>query len=226
MPDIKRKIKIVTQQKINASKSPIEEGFPVRDWSIEVYLLDDKKNEIPATIFERVTYQLHASFGKKAKQVFKTPPFKLSEEGWGEFELEITFSPLAKGANEVTVKHDLNFLESRYEVIQDLAFKNPKGEFLRALEEHGGETGGRKADKKRAGGKRDKNVDMEKLADQMQQLGEEDLLHVVQMIHDQKTGDSYVKNDADNGEFHVDLYTLPDQLVKSLWEFVVSKKPE
>jgi transcription initiation factor IIF auxiliary subunit len=104
-------------------------------------------------------------------------------------------------------------------------FKNPKGEFLRALEE-GGDAGGRKADKKRAGGKRDKNIDMEKLADQMQQLHEEDLLHVVQMIHDGKSADSYIKNDADNGEFHVDLYTLPDQLVKTLWEFVMTKKAE
>lgn len=26
-----------------------------------------------------------------------------------------------------------------------------------------------------------------------------------------------------DGEFHVDLYTLPDQLVKMLWDFVSSK---
>lgn len=26
-----------------------------------------------------------------------------------------------------------------------------------------------------------------------------------------------------DGEFHVDLYTLPDQLVKMLWDFTASK---
>jgi len=226
MPDIKRKIKIVTRQEINPDIPAVQAGFPMRQWSVEIYLLDDKKNEIPASIFEKVTYQLHESFEKKAKQVIRQPPFKIAEQGWGEFEMKLTFSPLGKGAPEVSVNHDLNFRESKYEVIQDLSFKNPKGEFFRALEEGSGDAGGRKADKKRAGGKRDKNIDMEKLADQMQLLREEDLLHVVQLIHDQKSGDSYVKNDADNGEFHVDLYTLPDQLVKSLWEYVMSKKAD
>jgi transcription initiation factor TFIID/TFIIF subunit len=118
---IKRKVKIVTNQKINQNKPPAHEGFPMRDWSIEIYLLDEKKNEVPATIFDKVTYHLHESFGKKAKQEFKQPPFKLSEEGWGEFELELQLTPLGKGAPDVRVKHDLNFHESRYEVVQDLA---------------------------------------------------------------------------------------------------------
>jgi len=64
---------------------------------------------------------------------------------------------------------------------------------------------------------------MEKLADGLQKMTEEDLLQVVQMIHDMKSTDTYVKNDVDNGEFHVDLYTLPDPLVKQLWDFTVSK---
>jgi transcription initiation factor IIF auxiliary subunit len=64
---------------------------------------------------------------------------------------------------------------------------------------------------------------MEKLADGLQKLQEEDLLHVVQMIHDQKTPETYTKNDVDAGEFSVDLYTLPDSLVKQLWEFTSSK---
>jgi transcription initiation factor IIF auxiliary subunit len=64
---------------------------------------------------------------------------------------------------------------------------------------------------------------MEKLADGLQKLQEEDLLHVVQMIHDQKTTETYAKNDVEAGEFSVDLYTLPDGLVKQLWEFTSSK---
>jgi len=81
---------------------------------------------------------------------------------------------------------------------------------------------------------------MEKLADGLQKLSEDDLLQVVTMIHDNKTGETYTKNDVESkfayhdpfsvsanrmpdGEFHVDLYTLPDSLVKMLWEFTSSK---
>jgi transcription initiation factor TFIID/TFIIF subunit len=81
---------------------------------------------------------------------------------------------------------------------------------------------------------------MEKLADGLQKLGEDDLLHVVTLVHDNKTSETYTKNDVESeytngkrnkgdvlmnvdGEFHVDLYTLPDSLVKMLWDFTASK---
>lgn len=64
---------------------------------------------------------------------------------------------------------------------------------------------------------------MEKLADGLQKLTEDDLLHVVQLVHDNKAADTYVKNDVEAGEFHVDLYTLPDSLVKTLWDFTAQK---
>ncbi|KAL8930593.1 MAG: hypothetical protein Q9208_000463 [Pyrenodesmia sp. 3 TL-2023] len=64
---------------------------------------------------------------------------------------------------------------------------------------------------------------MEKLADSLQRLGEEDLLQVVEMVHNNKTADTYTKNDVEQGEFHVDLYTLPDSLVRMLWDFCVEK---
>ncbi|KAL8826128.1 MAG: hypothetical protein Q9191_003995 [Dirinaria sp. TL-2023a] len=69
----------------------------------------------------------------------------------------------------------------------------------------------------------DKGVDMEKLADNLQRLGEDDLLQVVQMVHDNKTADTYTKNDVEQGEFHVDLYTLPEHLVRMLWDFSQEK---
>jgi transcription initiation factor IIF auxiliary subunit len=84
---------------------------------------------------------------------------------------------------------------------------------------------------------------MDKLADGLQRLGEDDLLQVVQMVHDNKAADSYTVNDVERafppsiyisneylnltllteGEFHVDLYTLPDALIKMLWDFVHQK---
>ena len=41
---------------------------------------------------------------------------------------------------------------------------------------------------------------MDKLADNLQRLSEDDLLQVVQLVHEHKSSDSYTKNDVD-GEF-------------------------
>lgn len=40
-------------------------------------------------------------------------------------------------------------------------------------------------------------IDMEKLADNLQRLGEDDLLQVVEMVHNNKTSDTYTKNDVE-----------------------------
>lgn len=40
-------------------------------------------------------------------------------------------------------------------------------------------------------------IDMEKLAENMQKMTEDDLLLVVQMIHDNKTAETWTKNDVE-----------------------------
>lgn len=127
-------------------------------------------------------------------------------------------------------------------------FRNPKEPLLSALKESAppGETtnGAVAANKpeKKARQKTSRNVDMEKLAEALPLLQEDDLLQVVQMVHDNKTDDTYTKNDVESkrlrlcgvvssaanfifvdGEFHVDLYTLPDPLIKMLWDFCEKK---
>jgi len=49
---------------------------------------------------------------------------------------------------------------------------------------------------------------MEKLADNLQKMNEDDLLVIVQMIHDNKSPDSWTKNDVDR-KFH---------LLRSVWD--------
>lgn len=44
------------------------EGFPLRAWSIEIYLLNEHGEEVPATLFDKVIYRLHPSFGDRANQ--------------------------------------------------------------------------------------------------------------------------------------------------------------
>lgn len=161
-----------------------------------------------------------------------------------------------------SIVHDLNFTQPRYETKHIINFKNPKGSLLEALRNSGpipGEAAANGADassKKRAsevgtGGTQKKKkggdgkaIDMDKLAEGLQKLGEDDLLQVVQMVHDNKSEESWMRNDVERkckisiratvlfmlistalteGEFHVDLYTLPENLIKMLWDFTAEK---
>lgn len=111
-----------------------------------------------------------------------------------------------------TLIHDLNFAKPVYEAKHVVTFKNPSAALISILRETGpvpgDENGARKkteVDKKRkrvAG-----NVDMEKLADGLVKLNEDDLLHVVQMIHDNKTEETYTKNDIDRESYATERMT-------------------
>ncbi|KAJ5489005.1 Transcription initiation factor TFIID subunit 14 [Penicillium diatomitis] len=248
MPEVKRNIRIVTEQHIIDKPSDVE-GFPQRAWSIEIFLVNDKGEQVPASIFDKVIYRLHPSFGDRANQSqlhsllglssksFQKTPFRIQEEGWGEFDMTIDL--VADKTH--TIRHDLNFAQERYEAKHTIAnkgkyyqtFRNPKPAFLALLRESGpvpgdengvkGKRGATGEDSVKKKKRTEKNVDMDKLADGLQKLNEDDLLQVVQMVHDNKSADSYTKNDAELGEFHVDLYTLPDALIKMLWEFTAER---
>jgi len=87
----------------------------MRDWNIELFLAHAETGELlPATCFEKVTYHLHPTFGKRQKQAKAQPPFRVEEEGWGEFDMTIGLTQLGKGELEA-VAHDLNFQKERYE---------------------------------------------------------------------------------------------------------------
>ncbi|KAI5960555.1 TAF14 [Candida pseudojiufengensis] len=75
-------------------------------------------------------------------------------------------------------------------------------------------------DKKKSKGAMKGNIDLEKLSNGLTKLSEDDLIVIVQMVTDNRTNEMNIKNDVDNGEFTMDLYTLPDSLLKSLWEYV------
>ncbi|ESZ98288.1 hypothetical protein SBOR_1281 [Sclerotinia borealis F-4128] len=221
--DVKRFIKLITEQR-NIDKPAAQEGFPMKSWNIEIYVLDEAGNERPANCFTKAIYNLHPTFPNPT-QTFTDPPFRCENEGWGEFDLSIDLFTTEKGGKH-SIAHDLNFAKSRYEAKHPITFKNPSRELINALRETGpvpGDENGGISRKKDADGKKRKRtgqIDMEKLAEGLVKLQEDDLLHVVQMIHDNKSDDTYTKNDIDQGEFHVDLYTLPDTLVKMLWDFV------
>lgn len=105
----------------------------MRSWKISLVLINENDgSEMPATIFEKATYKLHPTFGDRETQgmpntlhasqqlnsdtlpVIKKPPFRISEEGWGEFDMRIIVSAIEKGGDH-ELTHDLNFQQERYE---------------------------------------------------------------------------------------------------------------
>jgi transcription initiation factor IIF auxiliary subunit len=99
-----------------------------------------------------------------------------------------------------TVAHDLNFQSNHYVVEHTVSFKNPSQSLQQILRE----TGPLPTDEdrvKRKGAavpkKASQKYDYEKLADGLARLEESDLLHVIQMITDQRTDSMYIKTDVD-----------------------------
>lgn len=59
---ITRQIKVTTKQEI-LKDEPKVQNFPTRRWSIEVTMLHAETGaEMPATVFDKVTYKLHPTF--------------------------------------------------------------------------------------------------------------------------------------------------------------------
>ena len=224
-----------TSQHILPDVPPVE-NFPVRQWSIEVVLLDENNNEIPATIFEKVIYHLHPTFANPNRTVTDSP-FRIEEQGWGGFPMDISVFFLEK-AGERKLPHDLNFLKESYETDHVIQVPLNKPLLVTELEKSGSvedtSNGSTKRKKSLTGATEPKakkaktattssvkgNVDLEKLALGLTKLSEDDLVGVVQMISDNNTPEMNVTNNAEEGEFIVDLYSLPDGLLKSLSDYV------
>lgn len=213
---------------------PAVENYPMRQWSIQISMLNEQGAEIAANILDKVTYTLHPTFANPVRTL-KTSPFKVEEQGWGEFDIPISVHlvGLPGKQGERKFNHDLNFLLETYSIDHPVMvpLKNPQ--LIKLLAESGpvptdGEK--RKAEDafasklkklKLSNGSATKgSVDLDKLANGLTNLSEDDLIVIVQMVTDNRTNDMNIKNDVDNGEFTMDLYTLPELLLKSLWDYV------
>ncbi|KAI0142836.1 transcription initiation factor IIF-like protein [Xylariaceae sp. FL1272] len=221
---IERKVRLVTEQRNIPKDSPMPE-FPMKEWSVKVYLVDQDGKERPATCFQKVTYNLHPSF-EEPQQTFTDPPFTCTNEGWGEFEMSIDLYTTEKAKQ--TIFHDLNFQSPRYEIEQAVTFKNPSQALVQALRETGpvgdGDESKAKARKAADGKKRKHQFDYEKIGDALTKLNEDDLLHVIQLIHDHKSEETMTQNDLERGEFTVDLLTMPEALTRMIWDFLLEQK--
>lgn len=101
---------------------------------------------------------------------------------------------------KLSLKHDLNFQQNKYESVQSVSFKNPS----QALQEKLRELGPLPDDdsrpkKKGVAGKKTsaQKYDFEKIAEALEKLEEDDLLKIIQMINDHKSPDTYIKSDVE-----------------------------
>ncbi|EMG50828.1 TAF14 Transcription initiation factor TFIID subunit 14 [Candida maltosa Xu316] len=254
MSEVKRTIRITTEQHIMTDVPPVE-NYPMRQWSIQISMLDAQGKEHPAKILDKVTYTLHPTFPNPIRTL-KQQPFKVEEKGWGEFDIPIAIHILGLGKNgERKFQHDLNFLQEKYvndHVISIPVSPTKNGALNKILTETGSlpfdESGAstaavaaaaggvkRKLDTtngaatpasvvdnkaKKAKGAVKGNIDLEKLSQGLTKLSEDDLIVIVQMVTDNRTNEMNIKNDVDNGEFTMDLFTFPESLLKSLWDYV------
>lgn len=104
---------------------------------------------------------------------------------------------------KISIAHDLNFQQSEYENIHTVTFRNPSQALQQLLRETGPLPSDEERKQKKAvdgGSKKKRPYDIERMADGLTKLGEDDLLQVIQMIHDHKDDNTYIQNNLD-GKF-------------------------
>ena len=54
----------------NSNKPAVNEGFPMKEWTVEIYILDQDGKERPARCFTKAVYHLHPSFANPTQSMF------------------------------------------------------------------------------------------------------------------------------------------------------------
>jgi hypothetical protein len=54
----------------NSDKPAVMEGFPMKEWTVEIYVLDQDGKEKPARCFTKAVYHLHPSFENPDQSMF------------------------------------------------------------------------------------------------------------------------------------------------------------
>lgn len=252
---VKRTIRVKTSQHILPDLPPVE-GFPMRQWAIEIVLLDQDNKEIPLNIVDKVVYHLHPTFANP-NRTYTEAPYRIEEQGWGGFALNISLFLLDKGG-ERKVTHDLNFVKDEYQVdhvisapininkpnlIKELAKSGlvPSEESITpnkrkitvtssasssttnlAATTNKAVTSEPKPKKQKLGSQPmiKGSVDIERLAFGLTKLKDDDLVEIVHIITNNITPDMNFTNNVEEGAFTMDLFSLPETLLQTLWEFV------
>lgn len=126
-------IRVKTQQ-IIIQEAEDENDLPLRKWMVEIVMLDKDGNEVPADILENCVYYLHKSF-ENPVQKFTKPPFTISEQGWGEFDMKIVCKLIGK-SGKFTIIHYIEFQDNAYAVDYTVQLPLNISKLRSALEKH------------------------------------------------------------------------------------------
>jgi hypothetical protein len=58
---------VVLTRRNRTDLPPVQQGFPMREWSIRLVLIGPNGEEVPANIFDKVTYKLHPTFANPTR---------------------------------------------------------------------------------------------------------------------------------------------------------------
>ncbi|EFJ40186.1 hypothetical protein VOLCADRAFT_84613 [Volvox carteri f. nagariensis] len=106
--------------------------------------LKSANNEDISHIVQKVTFELHHTFNNPHRVVLQ-PPYEVTEQGWGEFDINVTlsFTPDSR-EKDVSILHRLKLYENEStpnttkkpvmsEVYEELVFSEPVEAFFRRV---------------------------------------------------------------------------------------------
>lgn len=205
---VERRVRVKTQQVIIPDAKPIN-GLPLRHWRVEIWLLNEESNEVPATVFEKCVYQLHPTFENPVRKLFQAP-FALEEQGWGEFEFVICCYFLEEGG-EVEILHDLSFNTEAYAI--DYTIQVPY--HIPRLKQRLLESGTRPESLEDLPVYK-LDINLEKWADMIIKLDEDTLTKVVYKILSHTSVKRQITRHPKDVPFVIDLYQLPGGLLDEI----------
>lgn len=205
--------RVKTQQAILSDQQLTENQLPMRQWRMEIVMLDKDGAEVPAGIVSHVVYHLHPTFAKPKRKV-NEPPFRLEEVGWGEFELHIVLT-LKEHGGTVKIVHDLSFSEDAYAVDFEVSVPYTQNPSLRALLTTSFDLEDDKVDLVTKNG-----GDLPKWVKDIGKMDEDAIQLFLKKVLANPAVKSYVNKKPKNEEIVLCLSELPDVLISNLGLFM------
>ncbi|CAG8720728.1 3112_t:CDS:2, partial [Dentiscutata heterogama] len=214
---VEKEIVVVTEQEVakntKATKEPPKGKW--RQWKVSIYAIDETGEKCPLTFVEKVEYNLHQTF-LKPRQVIPKAPFILTEIGWGEFDMKIVFHFVDKNIPPSSIYHDLNFQKPLYEVSYTLPLKKPHLADKKKSKSSTSVSKWQRTDSpvtstyespqssrsscsigESTNDKENCQVDYNKLAKNLYDLEGDDILEVIHLVKEHRTGEMYINEDIE-----------------------------
>ncbi|CAJ0746187.1 20653_t:CDS:2 [Entrophospora sp. SA101] len=234
----------MAEKEVTKFQSP--DGYSIREWKLTIYAINDVGAKFQANFIEKVEYNLHPTF-KNPTRIMKKAPFTIIEKGWGEFDMNIRLFFPDKSIDPWNIDFDLNFQKPHYEfhrllkkeipVLHDSRISSVSSSSSavksKLKPEHKLQIGIKSMILQIMNLLHDlltlqliplmirKTIDYTRLANNLSSLEGNDILEVIDLITRNRTNDMYINDDID--EFHMDLYSLGEDLLKVLWDFTESR---